>query len=278
MVWYARDAFLAHAPFGAPHLGGVFLQKRRIGLTDCWVSSIGLGTVKLGRNEGVKYPHRFTLPTDQDALNLLARAKELGVNLLDTAPAYGTSEERLGVLLGNQRKDWIIATKVGETFAEGVSQFDFSKAAVLASIERSLKRLKTDYLDFVLVHSSGEDEAIIQNDTIFETLQLAKAAGKVRYLGFSSKTIAGGLLALEKSDVLMVTYHPHYTDEKPVLSAAALQQKGIFIKKALASGHINTEDAVRNALQFVLKEPAVSSVILGTLNPAHLETAISAAK
>ena len=217
------------------------------------------------------------MPTDQEARNLLARAKELGVNLLDTAPAYGSSEERLGILLSGQRQDWIIATKVGETFVEGASQFDFSKAAVLASIERSLKRLNTDYLDFVLVHSSGDDEAIIQNDAVFETLQLAKAAGKVRFIGFSSKTIAGGLLALKNADVLMVTYNPHYTDEKPVLSAAAWQQKGIFIKKALASGHIHTEDAVRDALQFVLKEPAVSSIILGTLNAIHLEAAISAA-
>ncbi len=250
------------------------MQKRRIGHTDCWVSPIGLGTVKLGRNEGVKYPQGFSLPTDDEAQNLLAHAKDLGVNLLDTAPAYGLSEERLGQLLRGQRHDWILSTKVGETFTNGESQFDFSKAAVQFSIERSLKRLKTDYVDFVLVHSSGEDEAIIREEKIFETLALAKEAGKVRYVGMSSKTVAGGLLALNWADAVMITYNPQYTAEYAVLKAAHEQQKGVFIKKALASGHINTEEGVQAALQFVLQEEAVSSVILGTLNVKHLTAAV----
>ena len=253
------------------------MQKRRIGSTDCWVSPISLGTVKLGRNEGVKYPHGFALPTDVEARHLLSRAKELGVNLLDTAPAYGLSEERLGVLLREDRKEWILATKVGETFANGESQFDFSKTAVLASIERSLKRLNTDYVDFVLVHSSGDDESIIRDEAIFTSLKLAQDAGKIRYIGFSGKTVAGGLLALQEADVVMVTFNPHYVEEKAVLDAALSQQKGVFIKKALASGHINTKEGVDNALKFILREAAVSSVVKGTHKLNQLEAAVRAA-
>ena len=72
---------------------------RSLGATGLRVSPLGLGTVKFGRNRGVKYPRTFELPTDRAILNLLETAWESGINLLDTAPAYGASEERLGRLL-----------------------------------------------------------------------------------------------------------------------------------------------------------------------------------
>jgi aryl-alcohol dehydrogenase-like predicted oxidoreductase len=103
------------------------------------VSPLGLGTVKFGRNQGVKYPQPFELPSDQEALALLERPGIWGINLLDTAPAYGVSEERLGRLLRQCRRDWVIVTKVGEEFDDGVSRFDFSAAATRASVERSLR-------------------------------------------------------------------------------------------------------------------------------------------
>src|SRR5690606_32599472 len=97
---------------------------------------------------------------------LLAQARALGINLLDTAPAYGNSEERLGQLL-QQRHEWVIVTKVGEEFRNGESHFDFSARQTVASIERSLQRLNTDYLDIVLIHSDGNDEAILdQGDCV----------------------------------------------------------------------------------------------------------------
>ncbi len=68
------------------------------------------------------------IPDAAAAANLIAFAKDLGINLLDTAPAYGNSEERLGQLLQGQRDDWIICTKVGEEFDNGASHFDFSAA------------------------------------------------------------------------------------------------------------------------------------------------------
>jgi len=76
------------------------------------VSPLGLGTVKFGRNQQVKYPTAFELPDDKQVLNILALARDLGINLLDTAPAYGLSQQRLGKLLSG-RQDWIIVSKVG---------------------------------------------------------------------------------------------------------------------------------------------------------------------
>ena len=77
------------------------MELRHLGNTGIKVSPLGLGTVKLGRNQQVKYPHGFTLPDDKTVKELLALTWDLGINLIDTAPAYGNSEERLGALLDN---------------------------------------------------------------------------------------------------------------------------------------------------------------------------------
>lgn len=211
-----------------------------LGSTGIHVSRVGLGTVKFGRNQGVKYPHPFDLPTEHDMLALLDCAQSLGINLLDTAPAYGESEERLGTLLKNKRHDWIICTKVGEEFVNGKSTYDFSPGSIQHSIERSLKRLNTDVLDIVLVHSNGDDEKIIYEDAVFETLLKLKNTGLIRAFGMSTKTVAGGILAVDHSDVVMVTYNPVQTEEQPVIAHAAQKNKGVLIKKALASGHLHT--------------------------------------
>src|SRR5579871_352138 len=110
------------------------IKKVELGDTGMIVSQIGLGTVKFGRNQKINYPEAFALPSDKEILTLLDCARELGINLLDTAPAYGTSEERLGKLLQNKRQDWVLCTKVGEEFIEGESRFDFSSESIHKSI------------------------------------------------------------------------------------------------------------------------------------------------
>lgn len=249
------------------------IQKKALGSTGIVVSRIGLGTVKFGRNQGVHYPTGFELPSDEAILTLLDCARELGINFLDTAPAYGTSEERLGKLLKGQRDQWILGTKVGEEFVQGVSQYDFSKATIQRSVERSLKRLGTDYLDMVLIHSNGEDKKIIEEHDVFTVLNDLKQKGQIRAFGMSTKTVEGGVMAVEQSDVVMVMHNPVNDGEQPVIACAQALHKGILIKKALASGHLQKlpgEDPVASALQFIFQEPGVTSVILGTLSTAHL--------
>ena len=265
---------MAHATACKTHLGGCVLQKRCLGKTNILVSVMGLGTVKWGRNQAVKYPVSFSLPSDQEIKNLLSCASDLGINLLDTAPAYGVSEERLGKLLSGSRKNWVISTKVGEEFVDGQSQFHFSSDAIFGSIERSLKRLQTDYLDIVLVHSDGEDLRLIEEEQVFETLHLLKKAGKIRAYGMSTKTILGGMRTIDLADVAMVTLNKTQQEESQVIAYANQHQKGIFIKKALLSGHlqiISSEDPVTEAMHFVFEKPGVTSVIVGTINPLHLQ-------
>lgn len=249
------------------------MELRPLGATGLRVSPLGLGTVKFGRNQGVKYPRSFDLPSNLEALALLELTWDLGINLLDTAPAYGESEERLGRLLRHCRRDWVIVTKVGEEFHAGASHFDFSAAATRASVERSLRRLGVETLDMVLIHSGGDDLTILEREGVLPTLLDLKRAGLVRAVGMSSKTVVGGLRAVECCDVVMVTYNLSQREELPVIRAAHAAGKGVLIKKGLLSGHldqVSEVDPVRASLRLIFAEPGVSSVVVGTLNPDHL--------
>ena len=234
------------------------------------ISPLGLGTVKFGRNTAVKYPKSFDLPTKEELADLLAFIKERGINLLDTAPAYGNSEEIIGQLIKQQRTDWIISTKVGEEYIENRSFFDFSQVYVHKSIDRSLTRLGTDYLDIVFIHSNGQDTDIINQTDILPKLLRLKECGKIRHIGMSTKTVEGGLLALQFCDVLMVEYNQTDTSQIPVIQAAQAQHKGIFIKKALQSGHFKSEGhSLHESLSFVL-DRNISSIVVGSINPKHI--------
>ena len=255
------------------------MELRPLGATGLRVSPLGLGTVKFGRNQGVKYPRAFELPSDRDALALLETAWDLGINLLDTAPAYGASEERLGRLLRQCRRDWVVVTKVGEEFHDGVSRFDFSAAATRASVERSLRRLGVEALDAVLIHSDGDDSNILEREAVLPTLLDLKRAGWVRAVGMSTKTVAGGLRAVECCDLVMVTYNLRQREELPVIRAARAAHKGVLIKKGLLGGHLDQvaeADPVLAALRLIFAEPGASSAVVGTLDPAHLRANVAA--
>lgn len=111
------------------------IPQRSLGSTGLSVSVLGLGTVKFGRNQKIKYP-TFELPTDEAICRLLEDAQGYGINLLDTAPAYGIAEERLGELLGTRRSEFIIITKCGEEFVNGESTYDFWPSTPAAASSR----------------------------------------------------------------------------------------------------------------------------------------------
>lgn len=243
------------------------LTLEPLGATGLNTAKLSLGTVKLGRDQGVKYPTPVKIPSDREALELLAKARALGINMLDTAPAYGYSEERLGNLLSGERHDWLICTKVGEEFADGVSRHDFTPEHCAFSVERSLKRLQTDYLDIVLIHSDGNDLAILDEYGTLDALLQLKDAGKIRAAGISYKSLAGGERALAMgADVIMATLNREHTEDCDLIARAAAQGCGVLIKKALISGHGKAED-----LRFVAAQPGVHSIVVGTTSPVHLE-------
>ena len=249
------------------------LAKRQMGSTGIEVSVLGLGTVKLGRDQEVKYPTGFTIPNDDEVRDLLALSQDLGINFIDTAPAYENSEERLGQLMTNPN-DWVIMTKVGEIFENGQSSFDFSAEHTRMSVERSLKRLKRDSLDMVLVHSHGDDMHIINNEGALEELERLKEKGLIQSYGMSTKTVEGGLWIVENTDVVMATLNLSDDHDLPVIARANEVNKGVIIKKGLQSGHADKSaggGGVEKAFEYIFEHKGVSSVIVGTINPKHLK-------
>lgn len=239
---------------------------RPLGQSGLIVTPLGFGAFKIGRNEKVKYPQPYDLPDDAAVERLLNGVLDAGINVIDTAPAYGISEERIGKFLASRRNEFVLSTKVGERFVNGESSFDFTAAGVRASVAASLRRLRTEVLDILFVHSNGDDLVIQRQSEVVPTLQKLKHAGYVRAIGFSGKSPAGAEAALEWADVVMVEYHLQDRSHAEVIASAASRGVGVVVKKGLASGHLPPADAIR----FVLANPHVASVIVGGLSLEHL--------
>ncbi len=230
--------------------------RRALGRTGLTVSPIGFGAFKIGRNEGIKYAEGYELPDDDACGRLLHAVLDLGIDLIDTAPAYGISESRIGRHLATRREEFTLSTKAGETFENGVGRYDFSTASIDASIDRSLDRLRTDHLDVVFVHSDGRDREIIESGDAIDALVSRRDRGDILAVGFSGKTVEGHLAAIATGviDCLMVEYHELDPHQLPVLEAAAAAGVGVVVKKGLASGRL----APVQAIPFCLAAPAVA--------------------
>ncbi len=260
------------------------VPRRRFGRLDLQGGVVGLGTVKWGRNLKLHYAP-FELPSDATLGRLLNSAEELGINVLDTAPAYGVAEERLGRLLADRRGRFVVVTKVGEEFEGGESRYDFGAEPVRLSVERSLKRLRLECLDLVLLHCPPDDLAAILGSPALETLSRLKEKGWLRYFGVSSMTLEGGLKAVQLSDAVMVSWNYLYRDQEEVIHAAGREGKAVLLKKALLSGKLSSGRAsdgstiLEACVASALDKGDVSALIAGTLNPEHLlENAAAAIK
>lgn len=256
------------------------MTPRPLGQSGLCLSPLSLGTVKFGRNQSVKYPSRFDLPDDKAICDLLAKAHEHGITTLDTAPAYGIAEQRLGQLLTN-RHDWQIITKAGEYYdaASDSSHYDFNPKTLRQSLDNSLRLLNTDYIDCWLIHSDGNDLANLSDEAI-KLLQEVKQAGLVRTVGMSTKTVAGGAYALEHLDCIMMAASLNNQEEAPLFEVAAKLNKGLLLKKIYDSGWAltadNKQDIMQQTLARLFAQPAVCSAVIGTINPLHLQQNIDA--
>jgi len=249
-------------------------RLRPLGRTGFAVSPIGFGAFKIGRNQKTKYSTAYELPSDEQVAQLLNGLLDVGINYIDTAPAYGTSEERIGRAISARRSEFVLATKVGETFEAGASSYDFSGPAVRHSVERSLKRLKTPALDVLLLHSDGRDAWIQTQTDAVPTLQDLKRQGLARAIGLSGKTVEGTRQALAWADVLMVEYHLRDRSHESVIAEAASRGVGVVVKKGLASGELPADEAIR----FVLDKPHVTSLVIGGLSLEHFRANLAAAR
>jgi aryl-alcohol dehydrogenase-like predicted oxidoreductase len=256
------------------------MRQNPFAATGKTVSALGLGTVKFGRNQGVKYPSGdgFALPSDGEIESLLDLVLELGINLIDTAPAYGTSEERLGKLLGARREKFFIVGKTGEEFTDGKSEYIFTAEHTRMSVERSLKRLRTDRIDSILVHCNRDDVAALRDTPVLETLARLKEEGKILSFGASTYTVEGGRIAVDRADCVMVAHNAGYTAEADVIAYAREKGKAVLVKKGLASGHVGTLNmSAAESVKFVTQTPGVTSLVVGSLNPVNIRANAAAA-
>jgi aryl-alcohol dehydrogenase-like predicted oxidoreductase len=222
----------------------------------------------------VKYSTPFALPSAERMSELLATCLRLGVNLIDTAPAYGESERRLRPFVEIYRDRLAICTKCGERYEAGRSTFDFSAPAIITSLEGSLRRLKTDHVEILLLHSDGRDVDILTRTDALEGLKRLKKSGKVCAVGISAKTEAGILEACKTLDVVMAPFSQRETSLAEALEKAHNAGLGVLAIKGLFSGHLEA----RAAIEFVVRQPFIDTLIVGTLDPAHLREAVTIAE
>ncbi|WP_206668912.1 aldo/keto reductase [Bremerella volcania] len=227
---------------------------------------IGFGAFKIGRNAKIKYPRPYDLPGDEEVTRLLDGLIDLGINHFDTAPAYGISEQRLGTWLSRRDVPIVISTKVGELFEDGNSRYVFDEASVRASVANSLRLMRRDVLDVVLIHTPHDDVTVLKKTPVVETLQSLKEAGDIRAIGLSGKTPEAATMALDWADLLMVEFNADDTSHAAVIEEAARREIGVLVKKGLASGHLPADQAI----PFVLNQPGVTSLVIGGINLKHM--------
>lgn len=280
----------------------VGVQRRRLGRTDLNVPEIGLGALEIGRDWGIRDAD-FGRPAEQDAIALIHAALDLGINFIDTAPAYQLSEARIGKALRGHRQEVYLATKVGEHFDdERGFWYDYGAAAVRASVEQSLRRLQTDVVDVLQIHSASAE--LIQQGETYDAMKRLQGAGHVRFLGMSGDLEAASA-AIEHGgfDTVQIVYNIFNQEAATsLLPLARSRDVGVIVMAPLGHGaltskheHLDPEQReyrlakqadflvrpeqtlAQGALRFVLQQDAVSTIIAGTRKPANLRSNVEAA-
>jgi aryl-alcohol dehydrogenase-like predicted oxidoreductase len=286
------------------------IMTRALGRTGADVTILGYGAMELrGQPRGPEI-------TDEDAGRLLNAVLDGGINLIDTSPDYGRSEELIGTYLSRRRDEFFLASKCGcpiETPADAPPPYphDYSKQNVRAAVERSLRRLRTDRLDLVQVHMSPSVATLDENGTI-EELNDLRAEGKVRFIGMSGiLPNLPGHIAMNVFDAFQIPYSAVQRDHENLITEAVDKGAGTLIRGGAARGAASeeknwsngpltqepglgqrnwetsgVEDLINEAgigrqefiLRFTLSHPGLSTTIVGTANPAHLASNIAVAE
>ena len=274
------------------------LAKRQLGRTGLQVTMLGYGAMEL------RGAPRARDISDGQAETILRAALDAGINYIDTSIDYGLSEERIGRYIAHRRDNYYLASKCGCLVGAPPaprgerSPHVFSRENIIAGVEQSLRRMKTDYLDVVQFHISPSRQTLEENGALDALLQL-QAAGKVRFIGMSGTLpnlrdhIAMGIF-----DVFQVPYSAVEREHEDVISRAAEAGAGIVIRGGAAKGAPSTEKqtglqwdrwkraqlddlldgmtSVEFVLRFTFSHPHMHTTIVGTVNPAHLQANLAA--
>ena len=200
------------------------MHHRILGRTGLSIAEISLGTVELGLDYGISAEGEHLRPSDETAGELLHRALDLGINLIDTARAYGNSEEIIGRWLGSRRSEFVLVTKVQTLSRDEISPADRT-ARMEASIEESLRRLNTDHVDILLLHCATAEDAELRE--CIDVLEESRRQGLTRFIGASVYGPDAATRALQSG---------HYDCLEIAWSALDRRAEGVVIPEAERAG------------------------------------------
>jgi len=232
LPWFARSARAEDAKAPTP----TALERRRFGKTDMMVTVLGFGGAEIGYEK-----------TEQATVDkLLNTALDSGLNVVDTAECYIDSEGQIGTAIGHRRKDYFLFTKCGHATDVTGAGAEWSKAGVMSSIERSLKRLKTDAVDLVQLHSCSLE--VLEQGECIEALEQAKKEGKTRYIGYSGDSKAARY-AVECGRFDSLQTSVNICDQECIeltLPLARSKQMGVIAKRPIANAVWRYEEETKN--------------------------------
>ena len=276
------------------------MQTVDFGKTGYTVSRLGAGLAEIGSE--------LDFDDVEQAGSVLNNALDLGINFLDTAACYGISEELIGRTVANRRDEYVLVTKAGHARGDGLDGSDWTYETIRDSIDRSLRRLNTDYVDLVQLHSCGIPD--LEKGDIIRALEDARDAGKTRLIGYSGDNEAAhwavdsGVFATLQTSFNVVEQRAYTTG---LLEKCADKGIGVIVKRPIAGatwgmaksgmsssrrGYDNTylqrcqvvqsagevadepDDPIVAAMGFTLAHPEIHVAIIGTKNPRHMASNI----
>lgn len=243
------------------------MRHRRLGRTGLEVSELGFGAWEIGWT---------SVDEGDDTGKLLNHALDSGINFVDSSAAYRWSEELIAKYIGHRRHEFIFATKCGsgrvlQSDGEWVQTLDYSAAAIAPQIDRSLQRLKTDYIDIMQLHSPSYDD-LVNGDGI-EGLKRAQEQGKIRFVSLSADDDAA-VQAVEMGgfDTLQISYNVLQQDPGQIIAAARAIDMGIIIKEPLAQVAFEQPRPEKDATRWELAQRRLAPDVIGDLS--RVETSL----
>ena len=279
------------------------LERRILGRTGLSVTVLGFGAMDLGG------PPAASPISDADAAKVLNAVLDSGINFIDTAICYGSSEARIGQAIAHRRHEYILASKCGcvpdaERGPQGVPHVH-TPENIRAGVEHSLRLMKTDYLDVAQIHRSMTRNGWEESGVVEELLRL-KEEGKVRFIG-----ISGNLPQLPEQveadvfDVFQIPYSALQREHEALIEKGSAKGAGIIIRGGVARGapsdwnkhyYMLTGDELSGRwdearldelldgmsriefmVRFAIAFPALDTTIIGTKNVDHLAQNLAAA-
>jgi aryl-alcohol dehydrogenase-like predicted oxidoreductase len=288
------------------------LPTTTLGRTGAVVTKLGYGAMEL-RGPGGTFGRGGALD-DAEIDRLLNSVLDAGIDIIDTAPDYGDSEEHIGRCISSRRDEYFLASKcgcpVGQPAATGPGPREhiFTRDNIRVGVEQSLRRMRTDHLDLVQFHASPARATLEDNDSVAE-LETLRDEGKIRFLGMSG-TLPNltDHIAMGVFDAFQIPYSAVEREHEDAISTAAKAGAGTIIRGGVARGlpeppsgmpeqwramfqvrlerfeEASVADLLGDMsqmefmLRFTLSHPDLHTTIVGTSNAEHLAANVEAAR